>query len=106
MSDLDIHLTFLLFWTNLTACGPESYKIIILSLQKKPNYKKMDSNLISDKRHLFALSIVDDALDDWSEERRTEMIISITEIKESMLKENTKKYQNNEGGQNNAKVSK
>ena len=65
----------------------------------------MDSNLISDKRYLFALSIVDDALDDWSEERRTEMIISITEIKESMLKENTKKYQNNEGSQNKAKVS-
>ncbi len=33
------------------------------------------------------------------------MIISITEIKESMLKENTKKYQNNEGCQNKAKVS-
>ena len=47
----------------------------------------MDSNLISDKRYLFALSIVDDALDDWSEERRTEMIISITEIKEVMLNE-------------------
>ena len=65
----------------------------------------MDSNLISGKRFLFALSIIDGALDDWSEERRTEMIISITEIKESMLKENTKKYQNNEGGQNNGKVS-
>ena len=49
--------------------------------------KNMDSNLISDKRYLFASSIVDDALDDWSEERRTEMIISITEIKEAMLKE-------------------
>lgn len=47
----------------------------------------MGSNLISDKRYLFASSIVDDALDDWSEERRTEMIISITEIKEAMLKE-------------------
>ena len=47
----------------------------------------MDSNLTSSKRHLFALSIVDGALDDWSEERRTEMIISITEIKEAMLKE-------------------
>lgn len=47
----------------------------------------MDSNLISDKRYLFASSIVDDALDDWSEEQRTEMIISITEIKEVMLKE-------------------
>ena len=45
----------------------------------------MDSNLTSGKRHLFALSIVDGALDDWSEEQRTEMIVSITEIKESML---------------------
>ena len=75
----------------------------------------MDSNLISDKRYLFASSIVDDALDDWSEEQRTEMIISITEIKEAMLKEyhplkatpkTPKKYQNNEGCQNNEKVSK
>ena len=65
----------------------------------------MDSNLISDKRYLFALSIVDDALDDWSEERRTEMIISITEIKEAMLKNTPQKYQNNEGSQNKAKVS-
>ena len=65
----------------------------------------MDSNLISDKRYLFALSIVDDALDDWSEERRTEMIISITEIKEAMLKNTPQKYQNNRGRQNNGKVS-
>ena len=49
--------------------------------------KTMDSNLISGKRFLFALSIIDGALDDWTEERRTEMIISITEIKEAMLKE-------------------
>ena len=48
--------------------------------------KNMDSNLISDRRYLFASSIVDDALDDWSEERRTEMIFDITEIKESILK--------------------
>ena len=77
--------------------------------------KNMDSNLISDKRYLFASSIVDDALDDWSEEQRTEMIISITEIKEELLKEyhppratekSLKKYQNNEGSQNNTKVSK
>ena len=47
----------------------------------------MDSNHISGKRFLFALSIIDGALDDWTEERRTEMIISITEIKEAMLKE-------------------
>ena len=65
----------------------------------------MDSNHISDKRYLFASSIVDDALDDWSEERRTEMIISITEIKEAMLKNTPQKYQNNRGSQNKAKVS-
>ena len=47
----------------------------------------MDSTIISGKKHLFALSIVDGALDDWSEERRTEMILAITEIKESMLKD-------------------
>ena len=45
----------------------------------------MDSTLISGKQHLFALSIVDGALDYWSEERRTEMILAITEIKENML---------------------
>ena len=50
-------------------------------------YKTMDSTLISGKQHLFALSIVDGALDDWSEERRIEMILAITEIKESMLKD-------------------
>ena len=47
----------------------------------------MDSTLISGKQHLFALSIVDGALDDWSEERRIEMILAITEIKEEMLKD-------------------
>lgn len=45
----------------------------------------MDSPLIPDKRHLFALSIVDGALDDMDEERRNEIIMTITEIKESML---------------------
>ena len=66
----------------------------------------MDSNLISGKRFLFALSIIDGALDDWTEERRTEMIISITEIKEAMLKNTPQKYQFNEGCKNKAKVSK
>ena len=65
----------------------------------------MDSNLISDKRYLFAYGITDGALDDMSEEERTAMIIDITEIKESMLKNTPKKYRNNEGGQNNGKVS-
>ena len=45
----------------------------------------MDSTLISGKRHLFALSFVDGALDDMDEERRNEIILAITEIKEEML---------------------
>lgn len=65
----------------------------------------MTSNLISDKRYLFAYCITDGTLDDMSEEERTAMIIDITEIKESMLKNTPQKYQNNEGGQNNGKVS-
>ena len=65
----------------------------------------MDSNLISDKRYLFAYGITDGALDDMSEEERTAMIIDITEIKEAMLKNTPQKYQNNEGSQNKAKVS-
>ena len=47
----------------------------------------MDSTLISGKQYLFAYCITDGALDDWTEERRTAMIIDITEIKEAMLKE-------------------
>ena len=66
----------------------------------------MDSTLISHKQYLFAYCITDGALDDMSEEERTAMIIDITEIKEAMLKNTPQKYQNNEGGQNNAKVSK
>ena len=65
----------------------------------------MDSPLIPDKQYLFAYCITDGALDDMSEEERTAMIIDITEIKESMLKNTPQKYQNNEGGQNNGKVS-
>ena len=65
----------------------------------------MDSNLISDKRYLFAYCITDGTLDDMSEEERTAMIIDITEIKEAMLKNIPQKYQNNEGSQNKAKVS-
>ena len=47
----------------------------------------MDNTIISGKRHLFALSIVDGALDDMDEERRNEIIMTITEIKEEMLKD-------------------
>ena len=46
----------------------------------------MDSTFISGKRYLFAYCITDGAFDDWSEERRTAMIIDITEIKEEMLR--------------------
>ena len=66
----------------------------------------MDNTLISHKQHLFAYCITDGALDDMSEEERTAMIIDITEIKESMLKNIPQKYQNNRGSQNNGKVSK
>lgn len=45
----------------------------------------MDSTLPSNPHHLFAYCITDGAFDDWSEERRTAMIIDITEIKERML---------------------
>lgn len=62
----------------------------------------MDDN---GKQYLFAYGITDGALDDMSEEERTEMIIDITEIKEAMLKNIPQKYQNNEGSQNKAKVS-
>ena len=65
----------------------------------------MDNTLISHKQHLFAYCITDGALDDMSEEERTAMIIDITEIKESMLKNTPQKYQNNEGSQNKVKVS-
>ena len=47
----------------------------------------MDSTIISGKRHLFAYCITDGALDDMNEERRNEIIMTITEIKEEMLKD-------------------
>ena len=46
----------------------------------------MDKTNLSGKRYLFAYCITDGAFDDWDEERRTAMIIDITEIKEAMLK--------------------
>ena len=47
----------------------------------------MDKTNLSGKRYLFAYCIADGAFDDWDEERRTAMIIDITEIKEDLLKE-------------------
>ena len=48
----------------------------------------MDDTL-SGKRHLLALSITDGALDDYPEERRREMIRSITKIYENLLQGGT-----------------
>ena len=48
----------------------------------------MDSTLISGKRYLFAYCITDGALDDdMGEEQRASLLLTITEIKESMLKD-------------------
>ena len=47
----------------------------------------MVKDTLSGKRHLLALSITDGAFDEYPEERRREMIISITEIYERMLNE-------------------
>ena len=49
--------------------------------------KTMDSTPIFDKRHLFAWGITDGALDDMGEEQRASLLLTITEIKESMLKD-------------------
>ena len=62
-----------------------------LSLHKKKCLtiqlsKTMDITLISGKQYLFAYCITDGILDDMSEERRTALILDITEIKESILK--------------------
>ena len=55
----------------------------------------MDSTLISGKRYLFAYCITDGALDDdMTEEKRTALILDITEIKEEMLRCAQKKKNN------------
>ena len=45
----------------------------------------MDSTIISGKRYLFAYCITDGLLDDMTEAQRASLLLSITEIKESML---------------------
>ena len=47
----------------------------------------MDNTLISHKQYLFAYGITDGALDDMGEEQRASLLLTITEIKESMLKD-------------------
>ena len=46
----------------------------------------MVKDTLSGKRYLLALSITDGAFDEYPEERRREMILSITEIYERILK--------------------
>ena len=75
----------------------------------------MDSTLTPDTKYFFAECITDGALDGMSKEQRTEIILTITKYIENLLNESQpadrdrksmKKYQNNEDGQNNGKVSK
>ena len=78
-------LLFFIIWTNLSACGPESCEIIILSLHKKLNttITTMDSTLTSGKQLLFAYCITDGVLDEMTEEQKA----SIISIIESLLSE-------------------
>ena len=75
----------------------------------------MDSTLTPDTKYLFAECITDGALDGMSKEQRREIIQCITKFMDELLKDyqpadsdrkSIKKYQNNEDGQNNGKVSK
>lgn len=75
----------------------------------------MDSTLTPDTKYLFAECITDGALDGMSKEQRREIIQCITKYMDELLKDyqpadsdrkSMKKYQNNEDGQNNGKVSK
>lgn len=71
----------------------------------------MDSTLISDSEYLFALCITDGLLEELDERQRSLVLLSITKtlrrIYPSIATEKTReKYQNNEDGQNNGKVSK
>ena len=75
----------------------------------------MDSTLTPDTKYLFAECITDGALDGMSKEQRREIIQCITKYMDELLKDyqpadsdrkSIKKYQNNEDGQNNGKVSK
>ena len=52
----------------------------------------MDSTPIPDKQYLFAYCVTDGALDDMSEEQRTSLLLTITEIKEEMLRRVQKKF--------------
>lgn len=71
----------------------------------------MDSTLISDSEYLFALCITDGLLEELDERQRSLVLLSITKTLKKNLsadsdRNSIKKYQNNEDGQNNGKVSK
>ena len=88
------HPLFLLFLgVNLISPMSQGYSKIIIYLCNNIyvsliNYQcdTMSKDALSGKRHLLALALIDGALDDYPEERRREIIISITEIYERMLK--------------------
>ena len=98
-----------------------NYNSFYLSLHNKnvisfiSQNNTMDSTLTPDTKYLFAECITDGALDGMSKEQRREIIQCITKYMDKLLKDyqpadsdrkNIKKYQNNEDGQNNGKVSK
>ena len=71
----------------------------------------MSKTLISESEYLFALCITDGLLEEMDERQRTSTLFSITQtlrrISPQIATEKTpKKYQINEGCQNNEKVSK
>ena len=71
----------------------------------------MDKTLISDSEYLFALCITDGLLEEMDERQRSLLLSSTTKtlrrINPQTATEKTReKYQNNEGCQNKAKVSK
>ena len=51
----------------------------------------MNSPLIPDKQYLFAYCITDGALDDMTEAQRASLLLTITAIKEEMLRRVQKK---------------
>ncbi len=76
----------------------------------------MNKTHISDKEYLFALCITDGLFEEMNEIQKSILLKAISEVKNGdiempsthreILKKTPKKYQNNEGCQNNEKVSK
>ena len=90
----DIPPVFVVFCVNLISPMNQGYSKIIIYLCDNiyvllTYYQcyTMIKDTLSGKRYLLALALTDGALDDYPEERRREMICSITEIYERMLNE-------------------